>query len=195
MDTLVSSLISKETVATLVQIGGQYLLPVAALLRALYAGIRGKFPEGILQIAVASLFAGLTAVVGDQQPDLRSIILGILGNTVFTAGLLAFIFAYLLRMTFRSKIVDGIVGGFVGLVAWLFWVYILGNNLDWWTIPLAIIGVGLAFIVLRVLLRNIGRLVKIATYFIIFGLLFVLGAGGVLVLTGLLQAPKIPTLP
>ncbi|HVU14760.1 MAG TPA: hypothetical protein VHD90_25970 [Phototrophicaceae bacterium] len=195
MDTLVSSLISKETVATLVQIGGQYLLPVAALLRALYAGIRGKFPEGILQIAVASLFAGLTAVVGDQQPDLRSIILGILGNTVFTAGLLAFIFAYLLRMTFRSKIVDGIVGGFVGLAAWLFWVYILGNNLDWWTIPLAIIGVGLAFIVLRVLLRNIGRLVKIATYFIIFGLLFVLGAGGVLVLTGLLQAPKIPTLP
>ncbi len=195
MDTLISSLISKETVATLVQIGGQYLLPVAALLRALYAGIRGKFPEGIMQIAVASLFAGLTAVVSDQQPDLRTIILGILGNTVFTAGLLAFIVAYLLRMPFHGRWVDGIVGGFVGLVAWLFWVYILGNNLDWWTIPLAIVGVGMAFIILRILLRNIGRLVKIATYFIIFGLLFVLGAGGVLVLTGLMQAPKIPNLP
>src|SRR5262249_20084570 len=157
-DALISNLISKETVATLVQIGGQYLLPVAALLRALYAGLRGKFPEGVAQIALASGFAGLTAAVGDQQPAFRAIILGILGNTVFTAGLLAFIVAYLLRMTFRSRIVDGIVGGFVGLVAWLFWVYILGNNLDWWTIPLAVIGVGFAFILLRILLRNIGRL-------------------------------------
>src|SRR5881227_2065561 len=139
MDTL-NTLISKETVATLLQMGGQYLLPTAALLRALYYGVRGKLPEGIAQIVAASAFAGVTAVVGDKQPDLRAIILGVLGNTVFTAGLLAFIVTYLLRMPNYGKLIDGLVGGFAGLVFWLVWVYVLGNNWDWWTIPLIIIG-------------------------------------------------------
>ncbi len=184
MDTL----ISKETVATLLQLGGQYLLPTAALLRALYYGMRGKLPEGIAQIVAASAFAGITAVVGDQQPDLRAIILGILGNTVFTAGLLAFIVTYLLRMPNYGRLADGLVGGFAGLVFWLVWVYVLGNEWDWWTIPLIIIGGGLAFIVLRALLRQIGRLVKIATYFIIAAILFIVAAGGVFLLTPLIQS-------
>ena len=193
--SILQNLISKETVATLVQVGGQYLLPVAALLRALYSGLRGKFPEGIAQIIVASVFAGLTAVVGNQQPDVRTIILGILGNTVFTAGLLAFIFAYLLRMRYYGVYVDGVVGGFVAIVVWLAWVYILGNDLPWWTIPLAILGGAVAFVVLRALLRNIGRLVKIATYLIVIGIIFVVGAVGVLILTGFVQPPNVQVPP
>jgi hypothetical protein len=184
---MLDNLISKETVATLLQLGGQYLLPTAALLRALYYGVRGKLPEGLAQIVAASAFAGVTAVVGDQQPDIKAIILGILGNTVFTAGLLAFIVTYLLRMPNYGKIVDGLVGGFAGLIFWLVWVYVLGNDWQWWWIPLLIIGGGLAFIILRALLRQIGRLVKIATYFIIAAILFIIAAGGVLLLTPLIQ--------
>ncbi len=184
MDTL----ISKETVASLLQLGGQYLLPTAALLRALYYGMRGKLPEGIAQILAASAFAGVTAVVGDQQPDLKAIILGILGNSIFTAGLLAFIVTYLLRMPNYGKLADGIVGGFAGLIFWLAWVYVLGNEWEWWLIPLLIVGGGLAFIVLRALLRQIGRLVKIATYLIVAAILLIVAAGGVFLLTPLIQS-------
>lgn len=181
------NLITQETIASLLQAGGQYLLPAAALLRALYFGVRGKLPEGFLQIIAASTFAGVTAVVDQQQPDLRSLVLGVLGNTAFTAGLLAFIVAYLLRFPFMGLIVDAIVGGFIGIAAWIAWVYLLGNPLEWWTLAPGAIGGAFIFMILRLLLRQIGRLVRLATWLIVLGLLFVLGAGGVLVLTSLAQ--------
>ena len=114
--------ISQETIANFLQLGSQYMLPAAALLRALYSGIRGKIPEGLGEIFLASLFAGLTAVLDSQQLDFRAIVLEILGNTVFMAGLLTFIMIYLLRQPDRGQWVDGIVGGVIGLIAWAGWV-------------------------------------------------------------------------
>ena len=181
--------IDQQTIAGILQLGGQYLLPIAALLRALYSGTRGKLPEGMLQIIAASFFAGITAVSNNQSFDLRAIILEILGNTAFTAGLLAFIIVYLLRTANRGLIVDGIVGGVIGLAFWLIWVYVLGNDWPWWFIPLTIAAGAAGFIVLRFLLRQIARLVKIATYFIILGILAVLAAGGFWLLQTLTQRP------
>jgi hypothetical protein len=181
--------IDQKTIAELLQLGGQYLLPIAALLRALYAGTRGKLPEGASQIALASLFAGLTAVADNQgQFNLTNVIAEVLGNTAFTAGLLAFIIVYLLRVANYGLIVDGIVGGGLGLIAWLGWVLILQNDLPWWTIPIAIAGGAAGFIVLRFLLRQIGKLVRIATYLIVIGIIVVIGAGGLYLFQTLTQA-------
>jgi hypothetical protein len=171
--------IDQQTMAELLKLGSQYFIPAAALLRALYSGIRGKFPEGFMQIGAASLFAGVTAVAGNQELDLRTVILEILGNTVFMAGLLAFIMTYLLRTQNRGQIVDGIVGGALGLIVWLVWVYVLQNDWPWWTAPLVIAASAAIFIVLRFMLRQIARLVKLATYLIVIGLIFAVGAGAV----------------
>lgn len=181
--------IDQQTMAELLKVGSQYLIPAAVLLRALYSGLRGKFPEGFAQIGGASLFAGVTAVAGNQELDLRSVILEILGNTVFMAGLLAFIMTYLLRTQNRGQIVDGIVGGVVGLVVWFVWTYVLLNDWPWWTAPLVVIAGAAAFIVLRFMLRQIARLVKIATYLIIIGLVFAVGAGAVYLLQLVTQTP------
>jgi hypothetical protein len=179
--------IDQQTMAELLQLGGQYMLPIAALLRALYSGTRGRLPEGFWQILLAGIFAGITAAADNQQFDFQAIALEILGNTAFTTGLLAFIIVYLLRIANYGLIVDGIVGGILGLVAWLGWSVVLGNNWPWWTIPI-VMGVGaVGFIVLRFLLRQIGRLVRIATYFIVLGILAVLAAGGMFVLQSLTQ--------
>src|SRR5947209_8253007 len=148
--------IDKHTMAEILQLGGQYFLPIASLLRALYAGIRGKFPEGFLQIAIASLFAGLTSVVGTDKLDLTTIVLTILGNTVFMAGLLSFIMFYLLRQPDRGKLVDGIVGGVIGFIFWGVWT-ILDNSWPWYMIPLCIVAGAAGFITLRILLRQIAR--------------------------------------
>jgi hypothetical protein len=180
--------IDQKTMAEILQLGGQYLLPVAALLRALYSGLRGKFPEGFSQIAVASLFAGISAAVGNEQLDIRSVMLAILGNTAFMVGLLSFIMIYLLRQPDRGQVVDGVVGGIIGFIAWLAWVYLLGNEWPWWTAPLVIIAGAAAFIVLRILLRQIAKLVKIATYFIVLGIILVVAGGGILLLQTLTQA-------
>jgi hypothetical protein len=189
MDGLWIMEIDQQTMAQLLQLGSQYFLPAAALLRALYSGVRGKFPEGLGQIAAASLFAGVTAVAGNQEFDLRSVILEITGNTVLMAGLLAFIMTYLLRMTNYGQVVDGLVGGVIGLVAWLAWTYILQNDFPWWTAPIAVIGGALGFILLRFLLRQIARLVKIATYLLIIGLIIVVGAGAVYLFQTIIQTP------
>src|SRR5215207_1869014 len=90
--------ISQETVASVLQLGGQYALPAAALLRALYSGYKGKLPEGIGQILAASFFAGVTALADNQQPNFGQILLDLTGNTLFMAGLLSFIVVYLLRL-------------------------------------------------------------------------------------------------
>lgn len=173
--------ISQETIAEFLKLGGQYALPIAALLRAIYAGFRGNLPEGFFQIAGASLFAGIVAVVDPSQPfDWRVALLELTGNAVFMAGLLSFILLYLLRQPNRGQIFDGFVGGALGLVAWVIWTQILLNDWPWWTAPFAILAGAAAFIVLRFSLRQIVKLVRIATYFIILGIILVIGAGAVL---------------
>jgi len=184
-----NELISQQTMAELVQLGGQYALPIAALLRALYSGSKGKFPEGIAQIIAASFFAGLTAIVGNEQLDIRTVIGEILGNTVFLAGLLAFIMVYLLRQPNRGFWVDGIVGGVIGFSVWFVWVYILQNDWPWWIIPIVIAAGAGSFIALRLLMRTLFKLVKIATYFIVIGLVLVLGAGAFMLFQTLFLQP------
>lgn len=181
--------IDQQTMAELLKLGSQYFIPAAALLRALYSGVRGKFPEGFAQIAGASLFAGITAVAGNEELDIRAIILEILGNTVFMAGLLAFIMTYLLRSPNRGQLFDGIVGGVLGLIAWACWVYVLQNDWPWWTAPLVIAAGAAIFISLRFMLRQIARLVKLATYLIIIGLIFAVGAGAVYLFQVVTQTP------
>ena len=172
--------IDQKTIAELVHLGGQYFLPIAALLRALYSGIRGRFPEGLMQIVVASVFAGLTAIVGNEQPNLRNIVLTVLGNTVFIAGLLAFIMAYLLRMQNRGFTVDAIVGAVIGLAVFIVWTVVLQYDWPWWTFPAAIAAGAGGFVGLRILLRQIAKLVRLATYLIVLGVILVIGAGGIL---------------
>src|SRR5690606_38719031 len=102
--------ISPETITAFLDLGGQYALPAAALLRAIYSGVRGNLPEGIGQIAAASVFAGLVAVVDPTRPfDWRLALYELTTNTVFMAGLLSFVVIYLLRMQFRSITFDGFV--------------------------------------------------------------------------------------
>jgi hypothetical protein len=78
-------------------------------------------------------------------------------------------------------VVDAIVGSVIGLIAWSGWVYVLQNDRPWWTAPLVIIGGAAAFIALRFSLRQIARLVKIATYLLVIGMIFAIGGGGFLV--------------
>jgi hypothetical protein len=173
--------ISPETINSFLALGGQYALPIAALLRALYAGMRGRLPQGLTEIAGASALAGVTAVVDPSQPfDLQATVLALLGNTVFMAGLLSFIVMYLIRLSFRSLLFDAVVGAVLGLVAWLGWTQILLNDWPWWTAPLAIAAGAAGFVALRFSLRQLVRLVKIATYFIVVGLVLVVGAGAIL---------------
>lgn len=173
--------ISPETFDAILELGGQYALPIAALLRALYSGMRGKLPEGLTEIAAASALAGVTAAIDPGQPfDLRQTAVDLLGNSLFMAGLLSFIVMYLLRMRFRSLWVDGTVGAVLGLVAWVVWTQVLLNELPWWTVPIGIAGGAAGFIVLRFSLRQLARLMRIATYLIVIGLVLVIGAGGIL---------------
>lgn len=180
--------INQQTLAELLQVGGQYFLPVAALLRALYAGVRGRLPEGVREIAAAGVFAGLVAAVTGEPIDVRSALMAIASNTAFTIGLLAFILLYLLRMRSRGLVLDGIIGGIIGLVFWLFTVYVLDKPWPWWLIPLLIAGGAAGFIALRFALRQIVRVVRIATWLIVIGLVLVVGAGAFMLLTTLTQA-------
>ncbi len=177
-----------KTLSEILQLGGQYMLPIAALLRALYSGVRGKLPEGFRQIAGAALLAGITAGVNNQNFDLRMVLTEVLGNTVFTAGILSFIVVYLLRMENRGLWVDGIIGGVIGLIIWLFTVFYLQEPWPWWLLILIIPVCVAGFIALRFALRQIIRVVRIATYFLIVGGVLVLGAGGFLLYQTLTHA-------
>src|SRR5258708_21039782 len=129
------------------------------------------------QIMVVSFLAGVTAVIGQDDLNIRAVALQILGNSVFMAGLLAFIMAYLLRQPNRGWTFDGFVGGTIGLISWLIMVLLLGNDWPWWTFPLAIVFGAVGFMILRILLRQIYRLVHIATFFITIGIFLVIAAG------------------
>jgi hypothetical protein len=172
--------IDPKTLTEFLQLGGQYMLPIAALLRALYSGVRGRLPDGFRQIIGAAALAGVTAGVNNQALDLRSVVTDILGNTVFTAGVLSFIVVYLLRMQNYGLWVDGILGGIIGLLIWLFTVFYLQEPWPWWLLILLIPACAAGFIALRFALRQIIRVVRIATYFIVIGGILVLGAGGFL---------------
>jgi hypothetical protein len=172
--------IDPKTLSELLQLGGQYMLPIAALLRALYSGVRGKLPEGFRQIVGAALLAGVTAGVNNQAFDLRTVLSDVLGNTVFTAGILSFIVIYLLRMQNLGLWVDGLIGGGIGLAIWLFTVLYLHEPWPWWLLILLIPVCAVGFVALRFALRQIVRVVRIATYFLIVGGVLVLGAGGFL---------------
>lgn len=165
-----------------IQLGGQYVLPAASLLRALWYGWQGKFPEGAWQIAGASAIAGITAVSDPAQvvgQDLLSIILRqVLGNAVFTAGLLAFIVTYLFRQTQNmSRWVDGLVGGFAGLIVWFVWAYILLEwSKEWWMALLVIAAGAAAMIGLRALMFVINLAVRIARWLLTGAVVLMIGA-------------------
>jgi hypothetical protein len=173
-------MVAQDIFVALLQLGGQYLVPAAILLRALYSGSRGDLPEGFSEIAIVSFLAGLTAVAnGQEEATIRSVGLEILGNTAFMAGLLGFIVIYLLNVQNRGQIVDGVIGGIIGGIAWAIWVYILGNDLPWWTAPFVIAGGVAGFIALRIALRTIYRLVQIATYLLRTGIALALVGGAI----------------
>lgn len=192
---------NQQTLATILQLAGQYFFPAAALLRALYSGYKGKMPEGMSQILAASVFAGLTAVTEQREPDVNSIVLDLAGNTIFVAGLLSFIVLYILRMRSFGIIVDAIVGGLLAVAAWGVWVYVLGNTelqisaiplsllggqdtgpmtlvLDLATLPIVFIAGAVLFVFLRFSLRQIGRLVALARLMMTVGVLLLFAAGG-----------------
>lgn len=173
--------IDQQTITALVQLGGQYFIPLAALLRALYAGVRGRLPQGFRQIVIASVFAGVTAATDTGQPqfDLRAVALTILGNSAFTAALLVFIMLYLLRQPDRGWIVDAVIGAIIGGISWVVWVYALHNGWPWWSAPLTVAAGGAGFVLLRLALRQIMRVVRVATWLLVIGGLLVLGAGGI----------------
>ena len=174
--------IDPKTLAAILQVGGQYMLTIAALLRALYFSARGKTPEGAMQIVGAAAVAGVSAAVNGQQPNLQAIVGDVLSNSVFTAGLLTFIVIYLLRATHLTWVADVVVGGILGAVLWLFTNYVLGVNWPLWTVVLIIPACAAGMVALRFALRQIFRVVRYATYFIVIGLVLALGAGGFLLL-------------
>jgi hypothetical protein len=172
----------QDIFVALLQLGGQYFVPAAVLLRALYSGTRGNLPEGFSEITIVSFLAGLAAIAnGQEEATIRSIGLEILGNTAFMVGLLGFIVIYLLKLKNRGQIVDGVIGAVIGGIAWAIWVYVLGNNWPWWTAPFVIAGGAAAFIALRIALRTIYRLVQIATYLLRIGIAMAV-IGGVIYL-------------
>ena len=173
-------MVAEDIFVALLQLGGQYLVPAAILLRALYSGSRGDLPEGFSEIVVVSFLAGLTAIAnGQEEATIRSVGLEILGNTAFMASLLGFIVIYLLRLQDQGQIVDGVIGAITGGIAWALWVYVLGNDWPWWTAPFIIAGGAAAFIALRAALRTIYRLVQIATYLLRTGIALALIGGGI----------------
>ena len=209
--------INEQTLATVLQLAGQYFFPAAALLRALYSGYRGKMPEGMSQILAASVFAGLTSVADGGQPDLNGLVSTLAGNTIFIAGLLSFIVLYILRLRTFGIIVDAIVGGVLAMAAWGVWVYLLGNTelqisaiplsmlggqdtgpmtlvLDLATLPLVFIAGAVLFVFLRFSLRQIGRLVALARLLMVVGVLFLFAAGGLYLadMAGIISLESLP---
>lgn len=207
----------QQTLATILQLAGQYFFPAAAMLRALYSGYKGKMPEGISQILAASVFAGLTAVTENRDPDLSSIVVDLTSNTVFIAGLLSFIVLYILRLRSLGIVVDAIVGGILAMVAWGVSVYVLGNTelqisaiplsllggqdtgpmtlvLDLATLPIVFVAGAVLFVFLRFSLRQIGRLVALARLLMTAGILLLLAAGGLYLAdqAGLISLESLP---
>lgn len=170
--------INQQLLAEVLQIGGQYIIPIASLLRALYSGARGRLPEGIGQIITAATVAGVSAGVSGTQPDFGEIIRDVFSNTVFTAGLLTFIVLYLLRVTNMGRILDIVIGGLIGAAIWVFTVYVLQQPWPIWFLLLIIPACAVGMLLLRFALRQIKRVVRVATFLLVVGLGLAIGAGG-----------------
>jgi hypothetical protein len=153
----------EELYVLALQLGMQYLIPAAGLLRALASGVRGRLPEGVRDIGGAAFVAGLGALADGNADSVGEAVLQVFTNTVFIAGLLSFTLVYLLRLPNWGKWFDALLGGIVGLIAWGAWVYLFNNDWSIWTAPLAIIAGGLAYVVLRSLLRQVRKLALFAT--------------------------------
>lgn len=169
----------EELYVLALQLGMQYLIPAAGLLRALYAGVRGRLPEGVRDIGAAAFVAGFGALADGNADNIGEAILQVVTNAVFIAGLLSFTLVYLLRLPNWGKWFDAFIGGVVGLIAWGIWVYLFNNDWSVWTAPLAIIGGGLAYVVLRSLLRQVRKLALFATRIFITAIVFAV-IGGVI---------------
>ncbi len=196
--------IDQATIAQTLQLGSQYAIPAAATLRALYSGYKGNVPEGIGQIFLASLLAGVTAIADNKSPDVQSMIKEVAGNTVFLTGLLSFVVIYLLGTRFRVWL-DAVVGAVLGFVgSWIWFIY-LGHadpftgstlfpaavtKLGIGAMPLTVsISIALAavagaaiLIVLHNALRHIMHIVRLATGFLVIGIVLMVAAGGLYVL-------------
>ncbi len=149
------------------QLGMQYLIPAAGLLRALYQGMRGRLPEGVRDIAGAGFVAGLGAVTDGSADDLGNALLQIFSNAVFITGLLSFTVVYLLRLPNWGRWFDAFLGAIVGITAWAVWVYLFNNPWPVWTAPLVFIAGGVAYVVLRMLLRQVAKLMIFARNLVI----------------------------
>lgn len=167
----------EEIYVLALQLGMQYLIPAAGLLRALYSGMRGRLPEGMRDIAAAAFVAGMGALADGEADHVGEAVLQVFTNTVFIAGVLSFTVVYLLRLPNWGKWFDAFVGAVVGGIAWTAWVYLFNNDWSIWTAPLALIGGGLAYIVLRSLLRQIKKLALFATRLFITAIVLA-GFGG-----------------
>jgi len=160
------------------QAGFQYLIPAAILLRALYFGARGKLPEGIRDLALGAFVAGLGALMDGDAEDVGEALIEVIGNALFVGALFFFILIYLLKLPNLGPWVDGIIGGIVGFISWIIWVYVFGNAWPVWTGPLAASGGALSFILLRSFIRRAAVLKRWAGCLVQIGL--VAGIGGFL---------------
>jgi hypothetical protein len=167
------------------QAGMQYLIPAAVLLRALYFGVRGKLPEGLRDIAIAAVIAGLGALMDGDASDLGEALVEVIVNTLFVGALLTFILIYLLKLPNMGPWVDGLLGGLIGFVAWIAWVYILANPWPVWTGPLTAVAGAVIFIALRALIRQIPRLRRVARRLVIAGVVIVAIGGVIWLVTAL----------
>lgn len=144
------------------QAGIQYLIPAAILLRALYFGARGKLPEGLRDILIAAVVAGMGALIDGEASSIGDALVEVVFNALFMYALLFFILIYLLKLPNLGPWVDGVIGGGLGFIAWLAWVYVLGNDWPTWSAPLTAMGGAAAFIGLRSLIRRIAALGRFA---------------------------------
>lgn len=83
---------------------------------------------------------------------------------------------------------DAIGGGVIGLAIWLFSVYLLGEPWPWWLALLLIPAGAAGFVALRFGLRQIIRLVRLAAWLVVIGLVLMVAAGGFWLLRSLTGA-------
>jgi hypothetical protein len=181
-----NTLIDPVLLSNVLQLGGQYMIPAAALIGAIRSGKDHKLPEGFFQITGAALLAGVAATVNGQQSDLRTIITDLLSNTAFTAGLMSLLLFYLLAINL-GWIVDVVIGGILGGVVWWFTVTVLGEGWQPWMLPVCIVIGAVGMLLLRLAVRALKFALRVAVTILVIGLMLAIGAGGFLLLQSIMQ--------
>lgn len=161
------------------QLGMQYFIPAAVLLRALYFSMRRKLPQGVREVLVAAGIAAAGALLDGDAETIPAALIEATTNFVFIAGLLTFILIYLLSLPNLGPWVDGFIGGVVGFLAWIVWVYVLGHPWAAWSGPVTAAGGAAVFMMLRGLLGTLGRLMRLAGRLIVVGAVLA-AVGGVI---------------